>query len=39
MIQTMTETTEPMTSAIAGRYLAVWNEPDPGSRRTAISGL
>jgi hypothetical protein len=35
----MTETTEPMTSAIAGRYLAVWSEPDPGSRRAAISGL
>jgi hypothetical protein len=39
MTRTMTETTESMTSAIAGRYLAVWNEPDPGSRRAAIAGL
>jgi hypothetical protein len=35
----MTETTNPVTSAIAGRYLAVWNEPDPGSRRAAIACL
>jgi hypothetical protein len=35
----MTETTEPVTSAIAGRYVAVWNEPDPGSRRAAIASL
>ena len=35
----MIETTEPMTSAIAGRYAAVWNEPDPGRRRAAIAGL
>jgi hypothetical protein len=35
----MTEITEPMTSAIAGRYLAVWSEPDPASRRAAIVGL
>jgi hypothetical protein len=35
----MTEITEPMTAAIAGRYLAVWSEPDPASRRAAIAGL
>jgi hypothetical protein len=35
----MTETTEQMTSAIAGRYLAAWSEPDPGSRRAAIAAL
>jgi hypothetical protein len=37
--KTMTEMTESMTSAIAERYVAVWNEPDPGSRRAAIAGL
>lgn len=35
----MTEITEPMASAIVGRYLAVWSEPDPASRRAAIAGL
>ena len=27
------------TAQVATRYLAVWSEPDPGSRRTAIAGL
>jgi hypothetical protein len=35
----MTEITEPMTTTIAGRYLAVWSEPDPAARRAAIAGL
>ena len=35
----MTEMTEPKTMAIAERYLAVWNEPDPAARRAAIAGL
>jgi hypothetical protein len=35
----MTEMTEPKTAAIAGRYLAVWSEPDPAARRAAIAGL
>jgi hypothetical protein len=35
----MTEITEPMTSTIAGRYLAVWSEPGPASRRAAITSL
>jgi hypothetical protein len=35
----MINTTEPMTSAIAERYLAVWSEPDSASRRAAIAGL
>jgi hypothetical protein len=35
----MTEITEPITSAIAGRYLAVWSEPDPAARRAAITEL
>ncbi|HEY0812679.1 MAG TPA: hypothetical protein VGE11_05310 [Pseudonocardia sp.] len=36
----MTEpTTEPTTAAIVGRYLAVWSEPDPASRRAAIAEL
>ena len=35
----MTETTEPTTTAIVARYLAVWSEPDPGARRAAIVGL
>jgi len=25
--------------SVVGRYLAVWSEPDPESRRTAIAGL
>ena len=35
----MTETTEPMTPAIAGRYLAVWSEPDADARRASVAGL
>ena len=35
----MTKTTGPVTPTITGRYLAVWSEPDPESRRTAIAGL
>lgn len=35
----MTEMTETATAAIAGRYLAVWSEPDPAARRAAIAGL
>ena len=35
----MTEMTELTTAAIAGRYLAVWSEPDPVARRAAIAGL
>jgi hypothetical protein len=35
----MTEMTEPATTAIVSRYLAVWGEPDPDSRRAAIAGL
>jgi hypothetical protein len=35
----MTETTEPATLAITGRYLAVWSEHDPAARRAAIAGL
>ena len=25
--------------SVVGRYVAVWSEADPGSRRTAIAGL
>ena len=35
----MTETTEVAVRAIAGRYLAVWSEPDAQSRRAAIGSL
>jgi hypothetical protein len=40
----MSNMTEPMTSTtdpglVAGRYLAVWSEPDPGRRRRAIAAL
>jgi hypothetical protein len=35
----MTETTEPLTTEIASRYLAVWSEPDPGCRHAEIAGL
>ena len=40
----MSNMTEPMTSTtdpglLAGRYLAVWSEPDPELRRSAIAGL
>ena len=35
----MTETTEVAAHTITDRYLAVWREPDPQSRRAAIAGL
>jgi hypothetical protein len=40
----MSNMTEPMTTTmdldlIVGRYLAVWSEPDPGLRRSAVAGL
>jgi hypothetical protein len=35
----MTETTEVAARTITDRYLAVWNEPDAQSRRTAIGSL
>jgi hypothetical protein len=35
----MTETTELTTGQIAGRYLAVWSEPDPAARRAAVAAL
>jgi hypothetical protein len=35
----MTETTEAAARTITDRYLAVWNEPDAQSRRTAIGSL
>jgi len=35
----MTETTEAATRTITDRYVAVWNEPDPQSRRAAIGRL
>jgi hypothetical protein len=40
----MSNMTQPMTSTIdpglvAGRYLAVWSEPDPARRRRAIAAL
>ena len=35
----MTETTGPVVTEIADRYLAAWNEPDPGSRRAAVAAL
>ena len=35
----MTETTEAAARTITDRYLAVWNEPDAQSRRTAIESL
>jgi hypothetical protein len=35
----MPQITEPRTAEIAARYLAVWSEPDPGSRRAAIAAL
>lgn len=28
-----------MTTSIAERYTAVWNEPDPAARRQAVAGL
>ena len=35
----MTETTEAAARTITDRYLAVWSEPDPQSRRAAIASL
>jgi hypothetical protein len=35
----MPQITEPRTTEIVARYVAVWSEPDPGSRRAAIAGL
>jgi hypothetical protein len=35
----MSQITEPSTAEIVRRYVAVWNEPDPGSRRAAIAAL
>jgi len=35
----MPQITEPRTTEIVPRYVAVWSEPDPGSRRAAIAGL
>lgn len=35
----MTQTTEPRTAEIVSRYLAVWSQPDPESRRAAIARL
>jgi hypothetical protein len=35
----MTETTEAAARTITDRYLVVWSEPDPQSRRAAIASL
>ena len=35
----MTQTSQQDTTQIVTRYLAVWSEPDPASRRAAIAGL
>jgi hypothetical protein len=35
----MISITEPLASTIVARYLDVWSEPDPASRRAAIAGL
>jgi hypothetical protein len=35
----MPQTTEPMATTIADRYLAVWSEPDLESRRAAVADL
>jgi hypothetical protein len=35
----MIQTTQQGTAEIAARYLAVWSESDPDSRRAAIAGL
>jgi hypothetical protein len=35
----MRQITEPSTAEIVARYVAVWSEPVPGSRRTAIARL
>jgi hypothetical protein len=35
----MTQISQQDTAQIVARYLAVWSEPDPASRRAAIAGL
>jgi ketosteroid isomerase-like protein len=35
----MTQQTELDIAAIVARYLAVWNEPDAGSRRAAVAAI
>jgi hypothetical protein len=35
----MPQITQQGTAEMVARYLAVWNDPDPGSRRAAIAGL
>lgn len=35
----MSQITQPDTTSIAARYLAVWSEADPGARRAAIAAL
>ncbi|HEX3715548.1 MAG TPA: hypothetical protein VHV09_22335 [Trebonia sp.] len=35
----MSQITQPDTTTIAARYLAVWSEADPGARRAAIAAL
>ena len=35
----MTETTRLMAHEIADRYMAVWSEPDPATRRAAVARL
>ena len=40
MEYTMSPELAPATiDRVAGRYVAVWSEPDPGLRRDAIAGL
>ncbi len=34
----MTDTTQQLAAEIAGRYLAVWSEPDAAARRAAVAG-
>ena len=34
----MTQISQQDTTQVAARYLAVWSEPDPASRRAAIAG-
>jgi hypothetical protein len=35
----MPKTIDQTTAEIVARYVAVWNEPDPESRRAAVAGL
>lgn len=35
----MPQITQQTTAEVVARYLAVWSEPDPESRRAAIAGL